>query len=87
MTNLNIKKTSKDINIDSYVLAEDIAVFIINNKYKQHHLIFDYDEVNNCYIYKEEIAEEYEELADSLNQYLINQYSNMIIYDRTDKRI
>ncbi len=74
-----------EISLDSFTLASDLADVLIKDKYKDPLLIFDYDEVNECYIYKESIAAEYEEMVDNLNDYLINQYSNINIYDNTRK--
>lgn len=76
------------ISLDSFTLASDLADVLIKDKYKNPQEIFDYDEVNDCYIYKESIYAEYEEMVDNLNDYLINQYSNINIYDaynRTNK--
>lgn len=73
-----IKNTT--ISLDSFTLASDLSDVLIKDKYKDLELIFDYDEVNDCYIYKESIAAEYEEMVDNLNDYLINQYSNLNIY-------
>lgn len=70
-----------EIRLDSFTLASDLADVLIKDKYKDPNLIFDYDEVNMCYIYKESIAAEYEEMVDNLNDYLINQYRNINIYD------
>lgn len=68
------------ISLDSFTLASDLADVLIKDRYKDPELIFEYDEINDCYIYKESIASEYEEMVDSLNDYLINQYSNLNIY-------
>jgi hypothetical protein len=75
-----IKNTQ--ISLDSFTLASDLADVLIKDKYKDPELIFDYDEVNDCYIYKESISNEYEEMVENLNDYLINQYSNLNIYAR-----
>jgi len=77
---------SVQINLDSFTLAQDLADILIKDKYKESELIFDYDEVNNCFIYKEEIYVEYEALVYNLNDYLINQYSYINIYDSNNQR-
>ena len=41
------------ISLDSFTLASDLADVLIKDKYKDPELIFEYDEINDCYIYKE----------------------------------
>lgn len=71
---------SVDVTLNSLTIAQDLADIFIKNKYMILEDIFDYDEVNDCYIYKEPIQEEYEAIVDNLNDYLINQYSNSNLY-------
>jgi len=73
---------SVDITLNSLTVAQDLADIFIKNKYKTMEEIFDYDDANDCYIYKESIQIEYEAVVDNLNEYLINQYSNVNIYDK-----
>ena len=73
---------SVDITLNSLTVAQDLADIFIKNKYKTMEEVFDYDDANDCYIYKESIQIEYEAVVDNLNEYLINQYSNVNIYDK-----
>lgn len=84
MMNNYAEKALKSINIslDSLTVAQDLADILIKDKYKTLDEIFDYDEANDCYIYKEHIYVEYEAIVDGINDYLINQYSNINIYDK-----
>jgi hypothetical protein len=75
--------TSIDITLNSLTIAQDLGDILIKDKYKSLEDIFEYDEVNDCYIYKENIQLEYETIVDNLNEYLINQYSNINVYDKT----
>ncbi len=73
---------SEQVTLDSLTVAQDLADIFIKDKYKSSEDIFDYDETNDCYIYKEDIQVEYEAIVDNLNDYLINQYSNISVYDK-----
>jgi hypothetical protein len=73
---------SVEVTLNSLTIAQDLADIFIKDKYKSSKEIFDYDETNDCYIYKEDIQLEYESIVDNLNDYLINQYSNISVYDK-----
>jgi hypothetical protein len=73
---------SVEVTLNSLTIAQDLADIFIKDKYKSSEEIFDYDETNDCYIYKEDIQLEYESIVDNLNDYLINQYSNISVYDK-----
>jgi len=88
MMNNHAEKAIKsvEITLNSLTVAQDLADILIKNKYDTLDEIFDYDEANDCYIYKEDIQVEYEAIVDNLNEYLINQYSNISVYDKYKKQ-